>query len=105
MWRCRHKLVSGKKVSQNSVSILCNKIYKSFLLMSAKEHFLFYQGSGPFEEVIVDFTLEEWELLDSGQKTLCREVMWDIMKNMAALGKARLCSGFHSLGDVFFRGR
>ncbi|KAM3844962.1 zinc finger protein 665-like isoform 2-T3 [Vipera latastei] len=53
--------------------------------MSAKEHFLFHQGSGPFEEVIVDFTLEEWELLDSGQKTLCREVMWDMMKNMAAL--------------------
>uniref|UniRef100_A0A670ZSP2 KRAB domain-containing protein n=1 Tax=Pseudonaja textilis TaxID=8673 RepID=A0A670ZSP2_PSETE len=44
-------------------------------------------GSGPFEEVTVDFTLEEWELLDSGQKTLCREVMWEILKNMAALGK------------------
>ncbi|XP_026546539.1 zinc finger protein with KRAB and SCAN domains 7-like isoform X2 [Notechis scutatus] len=44
------------------------------------------QGSGPFEEVTVDFTLEEWELLDSGQKTLCREVMWEILKNMAALG-------------------
>ncbi|XP_058027637.1 zinc finger protein 436-like isoform X2 [Ahaetulla prasina] len=43
------------------------------------------QGSGPFEEVTVDFTLEEWELLDSGQKTLCREVMWENLKNMAAL--------------------
>ncbi|XP_032067042.1 zinc finger protein with KRAB and SCAN domains 7-like isoform X2 [Thamnophis elegans] len=43
------------------------------------------QRSGPFEEVTVDFTLEEWELLDSGQKTLCREVMWEISKNMAAL--------------------
>uniref|UniRef100_A0A8C5RTZ4 KRAB domain-containing protein n=1 Tax=Laticauda laticaudata TaxID=8630 RepID=A0A8C5RTZ4_LATLA len=54
--------------------------------------------------VTVDFTLEEWELLDSGQKTLCREVMWEILKNMAALGKARHCSGFHLLGEGFFSG-
>ncbi|XP_070600072.1 zinc finger protein with KRAB and SCAN domains 1-like isoform X2 [Erythrolamprus reginae] len=43
------------------------------------------QGSGPFEEVTVDFTLDEWKLLDSGQKTLCREVTWEILKNMALL--------------------
>ncbi|XP_032067022.1 zinc finger MYM-type protein 1-like isoform X3 [Thamnophis elegans] len=43
------------------------------------------QRSGP-EEVTVDFTMEEWELLDSRQKTLCREVMWEISKNMADLG-------------------
>ncbi|XP_070600166.1 zinc finger protein 154-like isoform X2 [Erythrolamprus reginae] len=43
------------------------------------------QGSGPYEEVTVDFTLEEWELLDSGQKTLCREVMRENLKNMAVL--------------------
>ncbi|XP_070600152.1 zinc finger protein 383-like isoform X1 [Erythrolamprus reginae] len=40
------------------------------------------QGSGPFEEVTVDFTLEEWELLDSDQKTLCRDVTWEILKDM-----------------------
>ncbi|XP_070592719.1 zinc finger protein 420-like [Erythrolamprus reginae] len=40
------------------------------------------QGSGPFEEVTVDFTLEEWELLDSDQKTLCRDVTWEILKDI-----------------------
>ncbi|XP_070600204.1 zinc finger and SCAN domain-containing protein 31-like isoform X2 [Erythrolamprus reginae] len=40
------------------------------------------QGSGSFEEVTVDFTLEEWELLDSGQKTLCRDVTSEALKNI-----------------------
>ncbi|XP_058026215.1 zinc finger protein 436-like isoform X2 [Ahaetulla prasina] len=44
------------------------------------------QSSAPFEEVAVDFTEEEWALLDSGQKDLCREVMLEISKNMATLG-------------------
>ncbi|XP_034280791.2 zinc finger protein 2-like [Pantherophis guttatus] len=44
------------------------------------------QGSDPFEEITVDFTEEEWELLDSGQRTLCREVTLDAFRNMSALG-------------------
>ncbi|XP_039192490.1 zinc finger protein 287-like [Crotalus tigris] len=43
------------------------------------------QSSDPFEEVTVDFTDEEWRLLDSGQKALCREVMQEVSINMAAL--------------------
>ncbi|XP_070600195.1 zinc finger and SCAN domain-containing protein 31-like isoform X2 [Erythrolamprus reginae] len=40
------------------------------------------QGSGSFEEETVDFTLEEWELLDSGQKTLCSDVTWEVLKKI-----------------------
>ncbi|XP_070600193.1 zinc finger and SCAN domain-containing protein 31-like [Erythrolamprus reginae] len=40
------------------------------------------QGSGSFEEETVDFTLEEWELLDSDQKTLCSDVTWGVLKNI-----------------------
>ncbi|KAM3848277.1 uncharacterized protein M6D78_004933 [Vipera latastei] len=43
------------------------------------------QSADPFEEVTVDFTEEEWRLLDSGQKALCREVMQEVSFNMAAL--------------------
>ncbi|KAM3844427.1 neurotrophin receptor-interacting factor homolog [Vipera latastei] len=41
------------------------------------------QDTDPFEEMAVDFTEEEWALLDFGQKALCREVMLEVSKNMA----------------------
>ncbi|KAM3848275.1 uncharacterized protein M6D78_004930 [Vipera latastei] len=43
------------------------------------------QGSSPSEEMAVNFTEEEWSLLDSGQKALCREVIEEISTDMAAL--------------------
>ncbi|XP_021108325.1 zinc finger protein 709-like [Heterocephalus glaber] len=38
-----------------------------------------------FEDVAVNFTLEEWVLLDSSQKKLYRDVMSEIFKNLAAI--------------------
>ncbi|XP_039192496.1 zinc finger protein 287-like [Crotalus tigris] len=43
------------------------------------------QSSDSFQGVTVDFTDEEWSLLDSGQKALCREVMQDVSINMDTL--------------------
>ncbi|KAM3845048.1 zinc finger protein 263-like [Vipera latastei] len=43
------------------------------------------QSSESFTEVTVDFTDEEWRLLDSGQKALCREVMQEFSRNKDAL--------------------
>ncbi|XP_032067050.1 zinc finger protein with KRAB and SCAN domains 7-like isoform X2 [Thamnophis elegans] len=43
------------------------------------------QSSDTFEEVTVDFTEEEWRLLDSGQKTLCWEVMKEFSRNLTNL--------------------
>ncbi|XP_058023670.1 zinc finger and SCAN domain-containing protein 21-like [Ahaetulla prasina] len=43
------------------------------------------QSSDAFEEVTVDFTKEEWRLLDLDQKALCWEVMQEFSRNLAAL--------------------
>ncbi|XP_034262952.1 neurotrophin receptor-interacting factor homolog isoform X1 [Pantherophis guttatus] len=43
------------------------------------------QSSDAFEEVTVDFTKEEWRLLELDQKILCWEVMQEFSRNLAAL--------------------
>ena len=56
-----------------------------------------FQDSVAFEDVAVNFSLDEWALLNPSQKKLYRDVMRETLRNLASVGENDNVSSFSHL--------
>ena len=54
-----------------------------------------------YDDVRVNFTEEEWDLLDPSQKSLYEEVMLETYQNITAIGKTEFPLAFLNKEQIF----
>ena len=60
------------------------------IMLSVVQMYGIFQNAVTYDEVHIDFTWEEWTLLDPSQRSLYEDVLLETYRNLTNIGKTEL---------------